>query len=124
MTEAWTPEQYKEYNKKGKANKYGAKPVVYDGHKYPSTKEANYAVMLDWKKKTGLIRGYKKQVPLKIEVNGQHMCKYIADFVVEENDGTITYIDTKGYRYGVVYDLFRLKKKLIFVTLGIDVVEV
>ncbi len=59
--------------------------------------EANYAAELDLRLKAKDIKGWKRQIRIPLEMNGYHICDYIIDFVVEHNDGTIEYTETKGY---------------------------
>lgn len=104
------------------ANKYGAKKTDYNGHKYHSKKEADYARSLDWKLKTGEILKWDRQVSMQITVNGEKICRYICDFVVTYPD-RVEHIDVKGMKSGIPYEHFKLKKKLVKATLGIDIIE-
>jgi len=42
------------------------------------------------------IKSWEKQKRIPLIVNNYHIADYIIDFVVEHNDGTIEYIETKG----------------------------
>ena len=70
--------------------------------------EAGKAQELELLKKAGEIVGFQEQVKLPLEVNGYHICNYYIDFVVDHNDGTIEYIETKGW----ATDVWKLKWKL------------
>lgn len=81
-----------------KKHKYGAKSDVYNGTKYRSRLEATKATELDWLKKSGEVKSWQYEPkPLwQIYVNGCHIVQYTIDFRVENADGTIDYIETKG----------------------------
>lgn len=75
---------------------------------FDSKFEAGYAQELMLRKKAKDIKDYKCQVPIELIVNGYKICTYIIDFVIEHNDGTKEYLETKGYSMPV----WRLKWKL------------
>lgn len=117
--EHWSTEMYQKYIKNdtksnkmnancnkstSKYNKYGAKRTNIDGHVFPSKKEANYYMELDLRLKAGDIAGFCIQ-PIFILSPG---IKYIADFIIFNNDGTTEVVDTKGFRT----QEYKLKKKL------------
>jgi hypothetical protein len=89
--------------------------TVYNDIKYQSKAEANYAEKLDKDLELGLIKSWSRQVPMKLIVNGELICKYICDFVVVGLDDSTDYIDVKG----IITDTFRLKCKLVKACLGI-----
>jgi hypothetical protein len=80
----------------------------YNGFRYDSGFEANYAWELDQRIKNKEIKGYDKQVNLDLIVNGFIVCQYRIDFIAYHLDGTIEYIETKGYQT----DVWKLKWKL------------
>lgn len=43
------------------------------------------------------IKSWRRQVPLRLEVNGTLVCKHLVDFEVTHNDGTIGYVERKGH---------------------------
>lgn len=88
--------------------KYNSRRTEYHGTSYMSKKEAEKAWELDQLVKAGKIKGYKKQVKLSLDVNGVHIANYFMDFVVEENDGSQTCLEIKGYET----DLWRMKWRL------------
>lgn len=105
-----TIEEFRDLGKSlGKKNKYGAKSVIYNGRKYHSTGEANYAMELDWRKESGDIKAITPQYPIKIVVNGVFICRYIIDFKIELKNGQIEYHEYKGAET----DLFKIKWKLV-----------
>jgi hypothetical protein len=96
-------------SKKASANKYNAKTTLYNGYHYDSILEANYAMQLDWRLKAGDIKAWEKQVPIPIYVNGEHILTTKVDFLIHENDGSKTLVETKGFETAD----YRIKKKLI-----------
>ena len=109
------------------SNKFRVAPKAqreFNGKTYHSKKEKEYAQKLSLLKKAGEIKGYQEQVKMSIDVNGQHICNYILDFLVEENNGVKRYIDVKGYKGGFAYNVFKLKSKLITAIYGIVIEEV
>ena len=87
---------------------------------YDSKKEAEYAYRLDLLQSCGEVTKWYRQVPMPLEVNGMLVCKYIVEFVVHCQDGTIEYVDVKGFKT----DVYKLKKKLVKAVLDIDIKEV
>jgi len=74
-------------------HKFFAKPTEYDGVKYHSKKEAKYAHRLNLLKKSGEIIFYLRQVPVDLPGG----VKYRVDFVEFREDGTVHFIDVKGF---------------------------
>jgi hypothetical protein len=102
-------------------NKFRAISKVVDGQKFHSCREAERYMGLKVLLRAGEITDLRTQVPFSIEVNGQHICKYIADFTYRDLiSGEFVVEDSKG----MVTKEFRLKKKLMLAVLGIDVREV
>lgn len=91
-----------------KENKYKAQKKEYNGEIFDSTFEAKIAQELDWRVKGGDIQSYETQVEIRIIVNGVFICKHLMDFVITHNDGSIEYVEAKGYETAV----WKLKKKL------------
>lgn len=110
--------------KKDKPSKYKNKRIQYNGVWYQSKKEAKYAINLDWKIKSGEIIRWERQVKFSIDVQSIHICNYYADFKVFYHGLNVRYIDCKGYKKGVAYSIFELKKKLVKACHGIDIIEV
>jgi hypothetical protein len=63
-------------------------------------------------------------VKYKIDINGIHICYYLADFVYVDRlmDKTIVE-DVKGMKRGAAYQMFKLKAKLMKACYGIDILE-
>ena len=97
-------------------SKYNAKKVEIDGIKFDSKAEGEYYLHLKQQVTERQILGFERQKRMLLQegfnvegVKGKiRPIFYVVDFIITENDGTLTYIDVKG----VETDVFRLKKKL------------
>jgi hypothetical protein len=76
--------------------KFNATKAVYKGHLYHSKKERDYAILLDGKVQAGDLKEWRRQVPVRLEVNGKLICTHIRDFVEVEPDGTEVWTEVKG----------------------------
>ena len=101
-----------------KTNKYNNRVIFIDGIRFPSQLEGNRYLQLKMMVKGKMVKSFDRQVVYKLDINGVHICKYIADFVITWEDGTLTVEDTKG----VETPDFKIKKKLMLAILGIEVV--
>lgn len=105
-------------------NKYGNIKTIYNGQRYDSKKEASYAQLLDTlkraKNRKDRVYSYETQIPFQITLNGHNICKYIADFRVNYEDGREEIVDVKGKKT----DIYKLKKKLVEAQYGIEIIEV
>jgi len=132
----WSDEQLREYHAKrqgraaakaeAKAHqadqpraKYRNKKTTIDGRSFDSKLEAGRYVALKRMQEAGLISGLCCQVSFSLEINGQLICRYVADFVYRDCDGKQIVEDAKGVR---TRD-YILKKKLMRACLGIELVE-
>lgn len=97
------------YRFQTKPNKYGAKKTEYNGRTYHSKAEADYARRLDLEVAAAEIISWSPQRPVKMVVNGVLICKYLIDFEVLHNDGSIEWIEVKGAETAV----YKLKAKLL-----------
>jgi hypothetical protein len=70
--------------------------------------EAGKAQELELLKKAKEIKDFREQVKIPLIVNGYNIANYYFDFEIEHNDGSIEYIETKGY----ATDVWKLKWKL------------
>lgn len=102
-------------------NKYGAIVKEYNGVKYHSTKEADYAKKLDFLVKCKQVEKWERQTTYKLVVEGILICKYILDFKVYYPDGHVEFIDVKGSKKGQAYQMFVIKQKLMKAIHNIDV---
>lgn len=69
----------------------------YNGRWYHSAFEAKYAEHLDWRKQAGEITEWKPQHLIEIKVNGKKWRNYRIDFRAIRANGTIEYIECKGF---------------------------
>ena len=69
--------------------------------------------------RAGEITDLELQPRFRMEVNGTHVCDYIADFRYQKGEKTMVE-DAKGVRT----DVYRIKRKLLKAIHDIDVVEV
>lgn len=89
-------------------NKYHAKSSIYGGSYYHSRLEAAYAAELDLRLKAKDISKWEKQIRIEFVENGIKICTYIVDFRVTHNDGSIEWVETKGFWT----DVARIKARL------------
>jgi hypothetical protein len=98
--------------------KYRNVRTEVDGISFASKREAKRFVELRLIQKAGVISDLKTQVRYPLDVNGQPVCHYIADFTYLEK-GELVVEDSKGYRTPE----FILKSKLMRAVHGIEVQE-
>ena len=79
--------------------------VEHDGIKFPSKKEGQYYEYLKKRKQAGEVIFFLMQCPFHLPNN----VKYIVDFVEFHSDGSVHFVDVKGYET----DKFKLKKKWV-----------
>jgi hypothetical protein len=118
-------EDYKKLVNKNKSSKFKNVKSEIDGHKFDSKKESEFYGSLKIKKQAGLIKDFKMQIPYEIIVNNIRIGNYFLDFLVENNDGTIEYIDIKGKdkktNKFIKTGVFALKKRLVEAIYGIKI---
>lgn len=117
-----TPEEYQSIaaTQKRPRTKYRNVPVVVDGIRFASKKEARVWGELKLQLAAGEIVKLDRQVSFPITIHGEHVCSYIADFVAYTKAGIRRVIDAKGIRTRE----YILKKKLMAITYHIDIEEV
>jgi hypothetical protein len=91
-----------------KGLKYNNTKQLYNGNRYDSKKEATFAKQLDLRIKAGDIKGYQRQFPLELRVNGYLICKWKIDFRIVHNDLSWEFTEVKGFE---TYD-YIIKRKL------------
>jgi hypothetical protein len=96
--------------------KYKNRITFVDGLRFDSAAEARRWSELKLLERAGDITNLKRQVQFACEVNGEPVCKYIADFTYSRGKEHIVE-DTKG----VETALFRLKAKLMHACHGVTV---
>ena len=121
-------------------NKYRNKGIEVDGIFFSSKAEAKWYRVFKAQKEKGEIRDFSMQVPYElvpsqkapvtkfdkkgnprtVEKVVEMAVKYIADFVVEELDGTETVYDVKGFPD----QKYVIKRKLMLYVHGVRITEV
>lgn len=107
-------------------NKYHNTKVKIFGKIFDSKKEAEYYLLLLDKKRRGKIKDFKLQVPFVLQDEFRFENKrilpitYIADFVITENDGSTSVVDTKGFKT----EIYKLKKKMFIKRYNKKIIEV
>lgn len=110
-------------------SKYGNQPVVINGEKYRSKKEARRHAELLVMARAGLVAGLCREVPFELapgvkfkgDARAKPAVRYVADFVYTDiTRGAVVVEDAKGMRT----DVYKLKRHLMLAVLGIEVVEV
>ena len=108
-------------------SKYGNEPIVIDGVRFQSKKEAHRWQELRLLERAGEISVLQRQVPYVVcekcttrTGKTQAARKYIADFVYKDKQGRTVVEDAKGYRT----DVYKLKKALMLWLHGIEIKEV
>ena len=96
-----------------RTSKYNAKKTVVDGFTFDSKKEAGYYCELKIKQRIGKILMFLRQVPFHLPGG----VVYRLDFLEFWKDGSVHFVDIKGY----VTDLFIVKKKLVEALYNIEI---
>lgn len=91
-----------------RGNKYNNTPQLYNGNRYDSKKEASYAKELDLRKKAKDIKDWDRQIKCELRVNGYLIANYYLDFRIFHNDGSIEWVEIKGFET----EVWRLKRKM------------
>ena len=115
---AWTAHVTGE---KPERNKFHVAPKEERGG-YASKHEMEVAANLHALARGGQISELQEQVPI-ILVEGKGKIgpvKYVADFTYLDKEGRRHYVDAKGYRTAI----YRLKKRLALLLLGIEIEEI
>lgn len=99
-----------------KRSKYGANPTTVDGIRFASMKEAARYGELRRLQSCGLLRGLELQPRFDCNIDGIHVCTYVADFRYTDRRGDIIE-DVKGVETAV----FKLKRKLVEALHGITI---
>ena len=86
---------------------------------FKSQKEARRFDHLAWLESAGRISDLRLQVPYRLEVDGQLITTYYADFVYRDGSGEHVE-DAKGHRHRE----YKIKKKLVRALYGIVIEEV
>ncbi len=100
----------------GVRHKFHAVPTLYDGRRYPSKKQAEYARMLGLRVRAGEVLFYLEEVPFRLPGN----VTYRLDFLEFWANGEVHCVDTKGVRTPV----YQIKKKQVEELYPIQIEEV
>ena len=104
-----------------KINKYRNKKVTFEGMVFDSQKELKRWHELKLLERGKVITDLNRQIPFAIIINGQKICKYLADFTYIENERFI--VEDVKSEYTRKLPVYRLKKKLLKAVLEIDIIE-
>ena len=111
-------------------NKYKVAPKAkrtLRGKTYASKKEKEYAQKLYWLMSASspkeLVLKFEEQVRYDLQVNEVHICQYVLDFKVWYEDGRIEHVDVKGYKKGIAYRMFCMKRDMMKAIHGIEIIE-
>lgn len=103
-----------------KQNKYHNRPVVIDGKRFASRREGDRYSVLKLLERAGKISDLETQVRYSLDVNGMHVCYFVADFrYFDTEKRQVVVEDSKGFRT----DVYRLKAKLMRAVYGIEILE-
>ncbi len=92
--------------------------TTVDGITFASKHEAERYAELKLEQLAGEITELELQKHYRLDVNGVHICDYVADFVYKRHGVRVTE-DAKGKQT----ELYRVKKELMRAIYGIDIVE-
>jgi len=101
-------------------SKYKNIKVTVGGIKYDSVLESRRGSELLMLEKAGKIKNLQRQVPYDLVVNGQKICRYIADFVYDMGGSRIVE-DAKSEFVEKRDKAFPLKRKLMLACHGVEI---
>jgi hypothetical protein len=106
---------------KSTRRKYRNKPVLVDGIRFASMKEASRWCVLRAMQAAGEIRTLERQRPFPFPVNGLLVCTYVADFTyMRGNCWVVEDVKSPATRVIAVY---RIKRNLMKAIYGITILE-
>lgn len=103
--------------------KYGNIPTEVDGIHFDSKKEAARWSDLRNLQRAGHLAALRRQPKFPLEINGELICTYKADFAYRDESGRLCIEDVKGGEATKTPE-YKLKRRLMKVLLGIDVIEI
>ena len=89
-------------------SKYGAKRTTYNGHNYASKAESRWGMYYEQELKSGQIKALQLQPIIELTPRPNRI-KYVPDFLVTHNDGSLEYVAVKGFWTAVA----KIKLKLL-----------
>lgn len=119
MTQKFFTKKGEMFKNHSSTNKFRAKKMEYDGMIFDSIRECARYRELKLLESINHIRNLKRQVIYPFFVNGELICKYIADFVYEEKERTVVE-DLKSPATRKTHT-FTIKKKLLKALYGLDI---
>jgi len=114
----------------GKEQKYGNERVKLDGYSFDSLKERDRYLVLLMRKKMGEISELQVHPRFRLEVKGEKVCTYVADFSYvcrsewEVVKGNALVVEDVKSRPTAKLQSYRIKKKLMQAIYGIKVQEI
>lgn len=118
-----TPSPRARYCDKCRPSKHKSRSVVVMGKRFASSKEAKRYGELLGLEEAGQIARLRVQPRFPIEINGHHVCAYVADFSYFDSNGKFVVEDVKS-RWTAKMPVYRLKLKLMRAVNHIVVTEV
>ncbi len=103
-------------------SKFHNVPAAVDGIQFDSRKEATRYAELKLSQRAGEISDLRLQVVFHLDLNGHHICDYIADFVYRDRLGQVIVEDVKSK--GTKTRVYQIKKKLMLAVHNIEIQEV
>lgn len=103
----------------GKRPKYGNTPTTVAGIRFDSKGEAQRYGELRLLEAAGKVSELKCQVPFSIQVNGEKICDYVADFCFVEGGKRVV----EDWKAGVRTKDYVIKRRLLWAIYRIDVRE-
>jgi len=97
-----------------------------DGQRFDSQRERDHYLGLKTRERLGEITGLRRQVRYWLMTPGPNrqsysvVSYYVADFVYQDERGTTHVVDAKGVRT----QMYRLKKKWLYLQDGIEIEEI
>jgi len=97
-------------------HKFNTQITQRDGIKFRSKKEAKYYDLLKLEQRAGNVLFFLMQTPFHLPGS----VKYVVDFQVFYANGTVKFIDVKGYQT----KMYKVKKRLVEASYPIEICEV
>ena len=108
---------------KAKRAKYGNATVVVDGYRFDSKRESLRYLELLGLHDRGLIECLRIQPAWRLEVNGEFVCDYVADFSYHDLDHRATVVEDVKSKATKTRE-YRIKRKLLYALHRITVQEI
>lgn len=105
-----------------KSPKFRNRKTTVDGIEFDSAKEARRWGELKLLERAGEIRGLERQTRFALDVNGQPICHYVADFAYRRGEALI--VEDVKSPITRTNRAYRIKVKLMRALHGVEIVEV